>query len=341
LGQCDLARLTLLFCWLACVACAPAPTPRPVPPAPSAAAPVPTSASLAPVAIEGPIPVAITIDDLPRHGPDVPGVSRLSIHQRILDVLAKHRTPPVYGFVNGHWLEKHPEERESLALWVKSGHPLGNHSYSHPDLFSGISDAAYLVDVKKNEPLLESLMGSDPERSRAWHVYRYPFLREGRDLESRAAIRSALLASGYVPAPATIDFFDWAYQPAYARCLAKKDEESMAALRTDYIDQAAFALRWSDNAARELVGRRTAQILLLHVGHFTALMLDELLTAYEKNGVAFVDLRAALADPVFSQEPKTPKVTFGSFWNQVRKGRDARSPAMAPPPDTLLERICR
>jgi hypothetical protein len=80
---------------------------------------------------------------------------------------------------------------------------------------------------------------------------------------------------------------------------------------------------------------------LLHIGAFDAIMIDDLLATYEKNGVRFVTLDEALADPVYTEEPAHPKAHFGSFLNQVRRARGTRSPAMATPPDTLLEIVCR
>src|SRR5690348_2211425 len=65
----------------------------------------------------GDIAVAVTVDDLPRNGPDIPGLSRLAIHQKLLRAFAEHRLPPVYGFVNGGKLREHPEDRAALAAW--------------------------------------------------------------------------------------------------------------------------------------------------------------------------------------------------------------------------------
>jgi peptidoglycan/xylan/chitin deacetylase (PgdA/CDA1 family) len=331
-------RTLLLALWLvACQAAAPTaapPTPIPTREPPSQPAPVAPSA-------KDSIELAITVDDLPRHGPDVPGVTRLSIHQRVLDTFTRHRTPPVYGFINARSLEAHPEDREALAAWLAAGHPLGNHSYSHPDLFSGMSDQRYLEDVWKNEPTLEALAGKSPESVRSWKLFRYPYLREGRDLASRAMIRRALQERGYRLAPVTIDFFDWAYQPAYARCLEKKDQKAIAVLKESYLDHAAHELLASDEMAKRLLGRPIKHILLLHVGHFTSLMLDELLTSYEKNGAKLVSLDEALEDPVYRDEPREPKVWAGNLLTQIRKARELRSPTRAPPPDTLLDFVCR
>jgi peptidoglycan-N-acetylglucosamine deacetylase len=328
-------RLSLV-CFLAAACATPAAPTTPV----TQAATAPLPARLPPPVPSDPIDVALTVDDLPRHGPDMPGVTRLSIHERMLTTFAKHKTPAVYGFLNAQKLEEHPEDRAALVAWTHAGFPLGNHTYSHPDL-GHTSLADYLADVDKNEASLKDLMGDGKEATRAWKVFRYPYLREGIDVAQRATIRVELEKRGYRIAQVTIDFFDWAYNAPYARCVAKGDEKAIAALKESYIDQAAWALRWADAAARELVGRPVKQVLLLHVGAFGALMLDEMLTTYEKNGARFVSLDDALADPIYTEEPKSPKAHYGNFLNQIRKARGTRSPVFPPPPDTLLELACR
>jgi peptidoglycan-N-acetylglucosamine deacetylase len=325
---------------LSLLACSAPPPPRAV--AASAALPGAAAPAAPPRAAlpSDPIDLAITVDDLPRHGPDMPGVTRLSIHERMLAAFAKHKTPAVYGFLNAQKLEDHPEDRAALVAWRKAGFPLGNHTYSHPDL-GNTSLADYLADVDKNEAALKDLMGDSKEATRAWKVFRYPYLREGTDVAQRATIRAALGERGYRIAQVTIDFFDWAYNAPYARCVAKGDDKAIATLKESYLDQAAWALRWADGAARELIGRPIKHVLLLHVGAFGALMLDEVLSTYEKNGARFVSLDDALADPIYTDEPKAPKAYYGSFLNQIRKARATRSPTYPPPPDALLELACR
>lgn len=281
--------------------------------------------------------MAITVDDLPHHGGDTP-TSRLAIHQSMIATFARHRVPPVYGFVNARALEKHPDEEEALRAWVAAGNPLANHTYSHTDA-KAVPEATFLADVDANEPILRRLMGNRPERD--WKVLRYPYLREGRDLAAQASLRLALEKRGYRFAEVTIDFYDWAYETAYARCRQRGDTASVAGLRESFVDQAAHELRWADGAARELVRRPIRHVLLLHAADFTATMLDELLTTYEKIGARFVSLEAALEDPVYRSEPGPPAMPFGNFLWRVRKSRDSRTPAASPPPDTLLELVCK
>lgn len=296
--------------------------------------------ALAPAKPSDPIEVAITVDDLPRHGGDMPGVSRVALHEKMLAVFADHRMPPVYGFINARGLEGHAEDEQALVKWLAAGNRLGNHTYSHID-GAKASLAEFLADVDKNEDTLRRLAGGQPEQTHAWKVFRYPYLREGKDLESQAAVRKGLDERGYRVAEVTIDFYDWAYNQAYLRCLDKKRDDAIPGLKESFIDQAAAELRWADGAARELAGRPIKQILLLHVGHFTGEMLGELLTTYEKQGARFVSLDEALADPIYAAEP-TPRVaTNGNFLWQIRKSRGTRSPSVAPPPDTLLDLVCR
>jgi peptidoglycan/xylan/chitin deacetylase (PgdA/CDA1 family) len=291
-----------------------------------------------PVSPSKTIDVAVTVDDLPRHGPDVAGESRLSIHQAFLAAFRAHRLPPVYGFVVGGKLDDHPDDRAALEAWVAAGNPVGNHSRTHPHPRQ-LSTDEYLADVAANEPLLRDLEhGAD---DRVWRYFRYPFLEEGSDLTTRSRIRDALLARGYRIAPVTVDFYDWAYNAPYARCLAHHDEDAIAALERSYLDDARLWVRWADAAARALFGRSIAQILLLHIGAFDARVLDKLLTEYEKLGVRFVPLEQALADPVYAVEPRAPRTSEGTLLSQVRAARGAEDPREPNLPESLLGAICR
>ena len=79
--------------------------------------------------------VAITFDDLPEHGDLPPHATRVGVAKSILATLKREGLPPVYGFVNGVALEDTPSEAGVLRAWRAAGQPLGNHTYSHPNLF--------------------------------------------------------------------------------------------------------------------------------------------------------------------------------------------------------------
>ena len=263
-------------CALLLVACACASAPAPAP-----------AASVEPR-------VAVTVDDLPRHGPEAPGQDRLALHRALLAALARHKVPRVYGFVNAGRAQ--PGDRAALEAWVAAGHPLGNHTAHHPGLWKVGLDA-YLADVEAGEPLLAELLG--PGQEQVWKVFRYPYLWQGTDVPSRLALRQALVERRYRIAEVTIDFDDWAYNAPYVRCLRRGDAASIEALESMFLGSAVAQLRWADDTLRRLAGRPVPHVLLLHAGAFDAHVLDRLLSEYEKAGVRWIPLDEALADPVY------------------------------------------
>lgn len=56
------------------------------------------------------------------------------------------------------------------------------------------------------------------------------------------------------------------------------------------------------------------------------LMLDEVLTQYEKVGVQFISLPDALADPVYAINADTVSDTGYTFLNEIRRSRHLQNP---------------
>ncbi|HSP19621.1 MAG TPA: polysaccharide deacetylase family protein [Myxococcaceae bacterium] len=295
----------------------------------------PPAAPGVPPASPPPMRVAVTVDDLPRHGPEAPGQDRLALHRALLESLAAHHLPKVYGFVNSGRAE--PGDRAALEAWVAAGHPLGNHTAHHPSI-GQVGMAGYLADVDAGEPLLAELLG--PGQERVWKLFRYPYLWQGTDVPSRLALRRALVERGYRIAEVTIDFDDWAYNAPYVRCLGRGDSQAVAALEEMFLDAAVAQLRWADDTLRRLVGRPVPHVLLLHAGAFDAHILDRLLTAYEKAGVRWIPLEQSIADPVYLHEPDPPRSWRGELPVQMIRSRQIAGFPIPASPAPLLERFC-
>src|SRR4051812_32658820 len=80
------------------------------------------------------VDLAITVDDLPVHGPLPQEMSHKELVSRFLKAFEKHNLPGIYGFVNASQLQSRPQYEEVLNQWVSAGHLLGNHTFTHPDL---------------------------------------------------------------------------------------------------------------------------------------------------------------------------------------------------------------
>lgn len=306
------------------------------PPVPAA---TPASAP-APAAAPEPTRVAITFDDLPAHGPLLPGQTIVDVHRQILEVLGAHRVPSVYGFINGSRLESHSDGRQVLELWRDAGHPLGNHTWGHEDV-GEVGVEAFVQSIDRNDALLADLLGDTEASRQARRVFRYPFLRQGRDRATLDAVRAHLEQQHYRRAEVSIDFGDWAYNAPFVRCSAAHATEAVQALRWNYVRRGVEFLEWSVAAARAIYGRPIAHVLLMHTGSFDAAVLDELLAAYEEHGVRWITLDEALADAAYHEDVRVP-ARFGGTLLEQRIERD--HPPVPPhhvQSDGLLAHVCR
>lgn len=297
----------------------------------------------APVARERParppIELAITVDDLTRPPFEPAQESPVIVIERLVEAFARHRLPPVTGFLNGASVERHPEDEAAVARWLEAGNRLGNHTYAHSDL-GRVEIASFLADIDRNEAWLDKLARASAVEH-DWRVFRYPFLQEGATPSAREAVRAHLSERGYRTAQVTVDFEDWEWFPVYARCTGASAERDLEALRVDYREAARTELLGADERARALFGRPIRQILLLHAGAFTAQMIDDLLAEYEALGVRFISLDAALEDPAYRIDPRFTASWGATFLAQLELGRGEATPASHWPPHAEIASLCR
>jgi peptidoglycan-N-acetylglucosamine deacetylase len=246
--------------------------------------------------------IAVTFDDLPVHGPLPPGETRLDVANQVIAALRTAHVPPTYGFVNAVHLEQQPDTIEVLKAWRAAGYPLGNHTWSHPNL-NQIPLSDFEANIAHDEPTLESLMaGSD------WHWFRFPFLAEGDSPEKRDGVREYLAQHGYRIAGVTMSFADYDWNEPYARCSEKGDGKAIRWLERSYLTAADQSIRFDRTLSKELYGREIPYVLLMHIGAFDGRMLPRLLALYQHRGFSFVSLEQAEADPFYKidTDPSLP-----------------------------------
>jgi peptidoglycan/xylan/chitin deacetylase (PgdA/CDA1 family) len=97
-------------------------------------------------------------------------------------------------FLTGEFVEDFPE---SVRAIVTAGHPIGNHSYSHPD-FTKLGPEETRRQLRKTAELLQDTGAADPRP-----LFRPPFgARNG-------TVLARLAEEGYVSVYWTIDTLDW------------------------------------------------------------------------------------------------------------------------------------
>jgi|ERR1022692_3198937 peptidoglycan/xylan/chitin deacetylase (PgdA/CDA1 family) len=278
--------------------------------------------------------LAITMDDLPLNGMLPPGVTRTETTKNVVAILKKRHVPPVYGFVNAKKLEGSLDGAEALKLWA-AAEPMGNHTYSHMDLEQNTAEA-FGREIEEDEPALELLAAKDD-----WHWLRYPYLHEGDTVEKRRAVRTYLKAHGYRIAQVTLDWEDYLWNTAYARCVAKGDKRSIEWLRSSYLSTASEFLDLGREQAKLIYRHEINYVLLMHLGAFSSTILPDALDLLKKKGFKLVTLEEAESDPAYDGDPDVGLHDAGTLLDQWMQVKQIKYPEHAEKPYKEIESVCK
>jgi peptidoglycan/xylan/chitin deacetylase (PgdA/CDA1 family) len=280
--------------------------------------------------------VAITMDDLPRNGALPPGVTQTDTTKKVLAILKERYVPPVYGFINAQKLEGSEDGAEALKLWA-AAEPVGNHTYAHMDLEQNTA-LAFEREIDRDEPALELLNGGAKE---SWRWFRYPYLHEGDTVEKRRAVRAYLKTHGYRIAQVTLDWEDYLWNTAYARCAAKNDAKSIEWLRSSYLTTASAFLDLGRAQAKLIYGHEINYVLLMHLGAFSSTILPDALDLLKNKGFTLVTLEEAESDAAYEGDPDVGLHDAGTLLDQWMQVKQIKFPEHAEKPYKEIENVCK
>jgi peptidoglycan/xylan/chitin deacetylase (PgdA/CDA1 family) len=276
--------------------------------------------------------IAITVDDLPAARRSFPSelLEELSVfrskNKKFLDRLRKHSTP-FAGFVTEGWTPRAwPEDglRTILDDWLDAGAELGNHTYSHPDLYTTPLDR-YQADIVLGEAALGSALA---ERGKRMQFFRHPYLHTRKNHLDSKDLEAYLGRSGYRTAPVTVDTQDWIFAEIYAWALSRGDEPRQAEVKNGYLAYMTALFDHVEGASRETLGREPVQVLLIHASALNFDLIGELHDLIEGRGYDFVSLEEALEDEAYREEIP-PLGSWIHGWRAVRNLEKRPDPAPA------------
>jgi len=247
--------------------------------------------------------VALTFDDPPAAG-TMNRAEAASFNQAILEALGRHKAPAT-GFVIEQRL--HVLGRpELLKKWVRRGHDLGNHTFSHAD-FNELTVQQFKQEVIAGEAAITQALGHRPR------YFHFPENHTGDIQEKHDVMSEFLAARGYTLAVCTIDNEDYLFNNAYAKILASKDAASVARLHRDYLAYTATEVDFYAGLHQQVFGREIPHVMLLHVNRLNADVIEEVLKIFERKKYRFVSLSDALSDPAYKTSD-TLAIKYGWMW---------------------------
>ncbi len=273
--------------------------------------------------------VAVTIDDLPAHGKLPEGMTRLGIADAHIKAFKAYGVPEAFGFVNAAKLQSEPGSGAVLDAWRQAGYSLGNHTFSHMSLDTAQSIEAWQADVAAGEPALADRMANLD-----WRYLRFANLAVGA--ARRDSALTYLRERGYKVADVTLSFDDYNYTDAYARCVAKGDSGTIAAMKGQYLGEVDTAIARMKADSRQVFGRVIPQVLLTHIGGWSAVTLPDVLARVEAAGGRYVPLAQVQSDPAYT-EPGGG----GMIGRVARKKAIALAPHAAAAGGLDLKSVCK
>jgi peptidoglycan/xylan/chitin deacetylase (PgdA/CDA1 family) len=278
--------------------------------------------------------VAVTVDDLSVHGALPPGMSWTGIARSYLATLKAHGVPQAWGFVNARRIVEQPASEAVLDYWRDAGYPLGNHTYSHLGLSQARSLQAWIDDARAGEPAITARMGKAD-----WRMLRFPFLDGGAEQARHDGAAAWLKSQGYRIADVSLSFDDWAYTETYARCMAKGDDAAIAAMKANYLERVDVTIARTRALSQRVYGRMIPQVLLTHLGAWSAATLPDVMARLDAAGARYVALEQAQADAAYRE----PSPRSGNGMLMERRAQDSGidiSAIPAAPPVGKLDALC-
>jgi peptidoglycan/xylan/chitin deacetylase (PgdA/CDA1 family) len=245
--------------------------------------------------------IAITFDDLPSV-PTYDLEKMKALTTKLLKILKQNKVPAV-GFVNeGKLHHRGPNEVEARAailnLWADAGFELGNHTYSHLDMFTASAEK-FKQDLIAGERTTLKLLAAKGMKLR---YFRHPFLNTGASPEMKSAFDKILDERNYIIAPVTVDNQDYVFAAVYADALKNNDHMMMSRVAEAYIPYMEAMLEFYEKQSSTLLGYEIKQILLVHANMLNADHFDKLITRMKKRGYQFIPLEEALRDKAYKLE---------------------------------------
>lgn len=269
--------------------------------------------------------LAFTLDDLPMfpHMPLPEGHTPASVAARILEGLDAAGIGGVFALCNSWPLDVDPGLASILDDWAAAGHHVGNHTHSHP-LLNDTSAEDFIHDVSVADALLAPWIAKAPVRA-----FRHPLDLWGNTEAKRVAVNAHLEALAYRSADVTSWYYEWEWDRAWRRLLATGEAEAAEALKGEFLDYAAAQVRHDAATCREVFGHDVVGVGLAHNVAFFGEVAEAFFRRLAAEGVEFVSLEEAMADPAYARTGSVVTDAFQVY--QVKIGAaDGRDVAPVP-----------
>jgi peptidoglycan/xylan/chitin deacetylase (PgdA/CDA1 family) len=230
--------------------------------------------------------IAITFDDAPRFARGYFDGPTRAI--KLIDNLQKASIDQVAFFSVSKELNEEGTAR--IDKYANAGHLIANHTNTHPDF-----NVTSLSDYKKDFITADDKL-SHFKNFIKW--FRFPYLREGNDLEKRDGMRKTLNDMGYTHAYVTINNYDWYIEDLFQKAIKNGKKIDFEKLKKFYVSVLIDGVEYYDQMAVRLLERSPKHVILLHETDINALFIGDLAQELKNRGWKIISPKAAYEDKI-------------------------------------------
>lgn len=202
------------------------------------------------------------------------------------------------GFIVEEKIDDDPGSYIVLEDWFKAGHTLGNNTYSYVD-FNEVSVDDFLAHVADGQKYLRRVTRINRPLDR---YIRFPLLHEGNTESKKKDVAKRLYGGGYLIAPATVVPTDYEFNFPYLDVNETENHELLDAFKELYLEHLGECLDYAEKQSQAVFDRQIKQVLRLHMGLATAILIEDTLEFLETRGYQFVSFEDALKDTAYQTE---------------------------------------
>ncbi|WP_431125446.1 polysaccharide deacetylase family protein [Flagellimonas flava] len=221
-----------------------------------------------------------------------------------------------------------------LKSWNDRGHQIANHTFSHPNFNADANTAQMFADQLLRTDSVISKFGNSSK------LFRFPYLKEGKNRDKVDSIRNILAQNGYRNGYVTIDASDWYVNSRLIKKIKTNgvSNTQFDSFRDFYVQHILDRAAYYENLSYEINGRHIKHTLLLHHNLTSALFLGDLIEAFKAKGWQVVDSDRAFEDPVFGRIPSPDFAGESLIWSLAKQSGKYEDRLRYPAEDSRYEK---
>lgn len=274
--------------------------------------------------------VSFTFDDGITYG--IAGYKFEEWNEMLLSHLEKENLKTVFFVTGKNKLDA--KGQFLLKSWNDKGHKIANHSFTHPN-FNSVKNSSNLFEKEllRTDAIISKL-------SNNVKLFRFPYLKEGKNKSKVDSIRTILTKNKYSNGYVTIDASDWYVNQRLIDRIKEKglEKTEIDGFKNFYLQHIIERANYYEELSYEINEKHISHTLLLHHNLTSALFLGDLIEKFKAEGWDVINADKAYQDDIFKKVPDSNFAGESLIWSIAKQSGAYEESLRYPAEDSRYEK---